>query len=163
MLGPGTYRDRDQDTINIEVFRNHTHTHPTKFVFALLASHVTGRVSLRDAMKEWEDLLATTILLDSTLTFATFLGIAFDPVCRFTVITALLQPHLCDCTQHRSMVAVDVATKAELVFRIRPTRYRWDNSRQCGARRRSWTRDTAIAGRVWTILEVLVTSNIIAN
>jgi len=82
--------------------------------------------------KNGKNLLATTVLLDSTLTLATFLGIAFDPVCRFAIIAALLQPHPCDSTQHRSMVAIDVATKAELVFRIRPTRYRWDNNRQCG-------------------------------
>jgi hypothetical protein len=133
MLGPGTYRHRDQDNINVEAYRNHTHTHPAKLVLALFASHVTrGTVSLRNATKEWRDLLATTILLDGTLTFATFLGIAFDPVCRFAIIAALLQPHPCDSTQYRSMVAVDVATKAELVFRIRPTRHRWDNSRQCG-------------------------------
>ena len=42
MLGPGTYRQKDQDKINVEAYRNHTHTHPAKFVFALLTSHVTG-------------------------------------------------------------------------------------------------------------------------
>jgi hypothetical protein len=53
MLSPGTYRQKDQDKINVEAYRNHTHTHPAKFVFALLASHVTGdAVSLRNATKE---------------------------------------------------------------------------------------------------------------
>jgi len=132
MLGPGTFRHRDQGKINAEAYRNHTHTHPAKLIFALLASHMTGRcIQPSGCYEEWQDLLATTILLDSTLAFATFLGIAFDPVCRFAIIAALLQPHLCDSTQNRSMVAVDVATKAELVFRIRPTRHCWDNSRQC--------------------------------
>ena len=100
MLGPGTYRRGDQENINVEAYRKLTHTHPAKLVFALLASHVTGRrtVSFRNATKEWKGLLATTILLDSTLTFATFLGIAFNPVCCFAIIAALLQPHPCDST-----------------------------------------------------------------
>jgi len=67
------------------------------------------------------DILAATILLNGALTFATLLRIAFDPVCRLAVITALLQPHPGDSTQYRSMVAVDVATKTELVLRVRPT------------------------------------------
>jgi hypothetical protein len=100
MLSPRTYTYRGQGQINVEAYRNHTHTHPAKLVFALLASHVTGRSSQPPEPYERmeKDLLATTILLDSTLTFATFLGIAFDPVCRFAIIAALLQPHLCDST-----------------------------------------------------------------
>lgn len=43
------------------------------------------------------DILAATILLDSTLTLAALLRIAFDPVCCLTVIAALLQPHPRNC------------------------------------------------------------------
>jgi len=82
-----------------------THAHPAKLVLALFASHV----------------IATTVLLNGALTFATLFRIAFDPVCRLAVIAALLQPHLRDITQYRSMVAVDVATKTKLVLRVRPT------------------------------------------
>lgn len=82
--------------------------------------------------KDGIDVLAAAILLDSTLTFATLFGVAFDPVCRLAIIATLLQPHPCDSTQYGSMVAIDGATKAKLVLWVRPTGHRWDDGRQCG-------------------------------
>jgi hypothetical protein len=47
-------------------------------------------ISLQDNTTGEVDSLATTILLDGTLTLAAFLGIAFNPVCGLAVIMALL-------------------------------------------------------------------------
>jgi hypothetical protein len=71
--------------------------------------------------KNETDILAATILFDGTLTLATLLRITFDPVCSLAVIVALLEPHLRNSTQYRPMIAIDIATKAKLVLRVRPT------------------------------------------
>jgi hypothetical protein len=46
----------------------------------------------------------------------TFFGIAFDPVRRLTVISALFQPHLCDIANDRSMITLYMTPETELVF-----------------------------------------------
>ena len=51
-----------------------------------------------NAVNGERDLLATTVFLNGTLTLATLLGIAFDPVCSLAVIPAFLQPHPRDGT-----------------------------------------------------------------
>lgn len=60
--------------------------------------------------------LATTVLLDCTLALRTFLGVALDPIRRFAVVATFLEPHLGDVAHHWSMIALDWASKTELVF-----------------------------------------------
>lgn len=70
--------------------------------------------------QRFQHLLAPSILLDRALTLATLLSIALDPVCSFTVILTFLKPELCNGANDRSMVTVDMAAEAELMF-IRST------------------------------------------
>ena len=63
------------------------------------------------------NLLATPILLDGALTLAAFFGVALDPISCLTIVVTLLKPHLRDRADNRTMVTVDVTSKAELVRR----------------------------------------------
>jgi hypothetical protein len=96
MFGPGTYKRKHHRKIGIETRRKHTHAHPTELILALLASHMADKVdsfASYNAVNGERDSLAATVFLNGTLTLATLLGIAFDPVCSLTVIPAFLQPH----------------------------------------------------------------------
>lgn len=62
-----------------------------------------------------EHSLASSILLDRTLALATLLRITFDPIRRLAIILTLLQPHLGNTANHRSVIGIDRAPEAELV------------------------------------------------
>ena len=95
--------------------------------------------------------LAPSILLNCTLTFATFLRVALDPIGRLAVVMAFLEPHLRDSTDDRTVVTVDSAPETELVRR------RVTASDDRNLRRKRGLRDGAgyrvSAARVWAILQ----------
>ena len=85
-----------------------------------------------------DNVLATSVLLNRTLAFSAFFGVALDPVRGFAVVSTLPEPHLRHTTYHGSVVALDRASKTELVLR-RSVRTAYDgrNDRcQCALGRR---------------------------
>ena len=97
------------------------------------------------------NLLASPVLLNCTLTFATFLRVALDPIGRLAVVMAFLEPHLRDSADDRTVVTVDSAPETELVRR------RVTASDDRNLRRKRGLRDGAgyrvRAARVWAILQ----------
>ena len=55
--------------------------------------------------------LAPSILLNCTLTLATFLCVALDPIGRLAIVAALLQPQQRNATNDGSVVTIDDAAK----------------------------------------------------
>jgi hypothetical protein len=110
------------------MFTPRPHTHPAKFVPALLAGHM-ARSGIHDLIwispdNQEKDLLAATILLYRTLTLWAFLRVGLDPVGCFTVVPTFSQPHLGNRTDNGSMITFDWAAKAKLVLLALQT---WSN------------------------------------
>ena len=62
------------------------------------------------------DLLASSVLLNRTLTLRTLLRVTLYPVGCLTVVTALLEPHPRDSTHNRPVVILNRASKTKLVL-----------------------------------------------
>ena len=125
-----------------------THAHPTKLVLALLAGHVAvSMLATSDIGGESckIDALAAAVLLYSALALAALLRVALDPIRRFAVVLALLQPHLRHVAYHRAVVRIDVAAKAELVVRGRSARHDRHNGSEGGPGRSTGARDGVCA------------------
>jgi len=112
------------------MLRPWSHANPTEFVSAFLACHM----------------VATAILLYGTLAFATLFRIAFNPVSRFTIILAFLEPQFCYAANQRSMIRLEWASKtkgvassttysrhyfAEIGFRYPTLTFKGVNTRRC--------------------------------
>jgi len=107
-----------------------THAHPTEFMPAFLASHVTDITVSTMSYPDKRHVLATPILLYGTLALTTLLCVTLDPVGGFTIISTLLQPHLGDGTNNWAVVTVDIAPKAELM--VGAATYGWHHSCEGG-------------------------------
>lgn len=103
-------------------------------------------------------MVATSVLLDRTLTMTTFLSIALDPISSLAVISTFLQPHPRNRADYGAVVALDRTSKTKPVWRIRicTTCDDGHDRRQgtFGSRRR--TRYRVRARGVRTVLEIRI-------
>ena len=73
--------------------------------------------------------LATSVLLDCALAFATLLGVALDPVGCLRIVPTLLCPKFRNATDQWPVVILDRTRKTELVFLV-PTVHGRNDRRQ---------------------------------
>jgi len=129
------------------MFRPGTHADPTELVFTLLAGHM----------------IATTILLDRTLTLATLLRVTLDPIRRLTIIPALLKPQLRDRADNGFVIVLDWTSKTELMLLRKTAINDGNNGSQSELGGRRWTRYGLGALGVWTEFKFAVARNEIAR